>query len=852
MPLLRIAWRDLSRHRARTLVALLLFALPIALIVGFGSFSASKNKSVVDDPFYGWTEINSSDNEGSHRPSSFSELSAALGEAANSALPAISGRAALTSDNHETTTWVSALSAAADGTAPPIEPGTIILDQAAAWALDATVGDTVSTKDGRELTVKTILRESYGGSGSRTSVLASDVQPVGPTSQSWLSPLSSSVLSIAIYNNARSDATDFFSLYQRDTESSFLIYGDILNVSMIGTIPSEIAKDPLGFLTGLILIVALITLVSAVITPVFAISARRLRRQLALLATNGGAPKHLRRVMLYEGLIVGILGSAIGLALSIGMSSAAIALTYPGHFIWAWDIAVLIVLIALICGITSALVPAIKAGKESPIEALDGGSTTILHPWRVRTFFGLPFIAVGIFFSLSHFHETPLFIIGAALSCIGVIFSAGILLRFIAKAGAYVPTASRLAMRDASRNSHRTTPAIAGIAGISLISTMILTMSFETNSPPTSEFKNTALIVKTFAPSTATSTKATIATTIDHIADIAGTRDAVDVYTAKVPSTRTLSGETPYIAYNDQLSSNSSYWNDTFNGEVIITDGTALAMYRDMTTTDVHRATQTLAEGTAIVGDPALIHNGKVRIDYSAETGSTLSHAVPPSPRDGFTSSYFSDEDGTYFDDMRSIYLPAMVLPALEGISGIALSPTMARAAGFHSTYAGTALLGDHPLSAAKAFELKLRTPSTSFVRVITPGVDVDTMLINAVPMVFSWMLTIVAVILVVLLSATESRRELSMISAMGAPPGLLRRFSGAQAGIIATSGSFLGVLIGAAPIALSGHLGDLSSGQWLYLGLSAFVGPVLAWFIGSFIGAITSRRRSLVQERQT
>jgi putative ABC transport system permease protein len=49
--------------------------------------------------------------------------------------------------------------------------------------------------------------------------------------------------------------------------------------------------------------------------PAFAVSARRRQRQLALVAANGGTPAHVRRMVLADGVVLGLAGAVLGLVL---------------------------------------------------------------------------------------------------------------------------------------------------------------------------------------------------------------------------------------------------------------------------------------------------------------------------------------------------------------------------------------------------------------------------------------------------------------------------------------------------------------------------------------------------------
>jgi putative ABC transport system permease protein len=73
---------------------------------------------------------------------------------------------------------------------------------------------------------------------------------------------------------------------------------------------------------GLVVVMAVLEVV-LLAGPAFAVSARRQRRALALLAASGGEPRHVRRVVLAQGLLVGLV--AAGLGVPLGLAAAALA-----------------------------------------------------------------------------------------------------------------------------------------------------------------------------------------------------------------------------------------------------------------------------------------------------------------------------------------------------------------------------------------------------------------------------------------------------------------------------------------------------------------------------------------------
>jgi putative ABC transport system permease protein len=55
-----------------------------------------------------------------------------------------------------------------------------------------------------------------------------------------------------------------------------------------------------------------------VVGSAFAFGARRQIRELGLLAATGGSPSDVRRALLAQGLVVGVMGSVLGVGAGVG------------------------------------------------------------------------------------------------------------------------------------------------------------------------------------------------------------------------------------------------------------------------------------------------------------------------------------------------------------------------------------------------------------------------------------------------------------------------------------------------------------------------------------------------------
>lgn len=821
---LRLARRDLAAHKIRTVVALLLFALPVSLVVGFVSFTLGYDQALQNSPLnsVGHVSLDSDRGRPSEDPltqetvaSQNDDLTEAIGDLADSLSPGVLQRSSMTNGDRSADLNVITLNDSKDRTGPSIEPGTVLVNDDAAYLLGVDDGDTISV-DGTELTVR-------AGGDYQGSVVSSDDVPVNQ----W-------AMDITWYFPADKDAAQSIVDAIRDVDGERINTTSIYDPHYSGSAYFD-GDTAIAFFSFLVLG---IVLVSAVITPVFAVAARRQRRAMGLLSANGAAPRDLRLIMLAEGLLVGLLGTCLGLILSTGVAAAFFAVAGLNGFHWSWIAAVSVALVALICGVTSALVPAVRAGREDPVQALADGGSERMTGFRWRMLIGLLFLIPGVLLALTSEQDTMT--LGITLCGIGVVLSSSLIVWLLSRLGHVLPTAGRLAVRDSLRNNHRTIPAVAAIAGATFLATVVLAHPYNVGTE--SSFRDNVVVMSTTRGGDETSYASEI---------------------EQMSSRLNAESHHPLTEVQDVTSDGSTY-NASLHtpphpapglvhtawATLRVTDGDIFTAYDGVDDSAVIQASNALADGKVVVSDPELVDDGEVLIELREYD-----------PYYGYRPDHTGEDPGPADETLR---IPAVVIPGLAGtgaLDGAALAPDTAESLGLDVSYRGTVFLLDSPVTMfeAAAVATNLWPVVANYFSVDTPAVDGDRALLVSTTIVLSWVLTLGTVLLVVLLAATESRRDMATITAVGAPPGLLRRFAATQAVFIATAGTVVGVVVGILPrfsqtvstvTSTSFSIGFLTPSQWLALGLTAVVGPVLAWIAGSVIGAVTSRDRSPVRRR--
>ncbi|GEM_PF-2934977 len=869
---MRLARRDLSRHKIRTLVGVLLFALPVALTVGFFSMVESYDKGQANAPLDNAGYVNfhvASPEDASFEDGAVDDtryerdasewldttgtvLRDILGDQTDTLSPGLFHTGEASHGDRSGEISVMSVTDPADGGDPIVPAGEIFLSKQDAYLLDVSTGDTV-TVDGAELTA-TVTR-AWGTSAANAADVASDditgsiqwYYPADPDiSQDIHQALSGSISEL--------HADGYEAWPQEPVERSH----QTIDYGRWTSLDGELSDNAEMILTVVSVAVLMILLISAVISPVFAVAARRLRHAMGLLSAGGAAPSDLRRIMLAQGVLVSVAGAALGLLGSVGVGAALNSIVTRGEFTWAWDIAIPVVLVTLVCGVTSALIPAIRAGREDPVQALADGGSERMTGFRKRMLTGIPFLVLGAFCCLIKY---DFLVLGVALLGIGLIASGSLLVWAMSRIGGRLPTTARLAVRDGQRNHHRTIPAVAAVSGVTFLAALMISVPIG-DPEPTQFGKDVAIVTGSVGGD-----ETTYAADIDTVADKLEAREKTAVSSVTgaerngeqmYPSAQRPDGyRNPDAYYYPDWDNFGPYTHGlSLQQDVAVHDGSAFAAFNRIPTNDVNRAEQALADGKAVVGDPDLITDGYVSIDLlgmASVEASSSAWAEDTSPD--------SVHDTTIRDPevMDSLKVPAVAIESVAGALGspfISISPATAESLDLEVTYESTVLLLEHDVSTLQAMLVSSGTwpVDHDFVDVETPGVDGARAAFTATPIVLSWLLTLGTVLLVVLLATNESRRDMATITAMGAPPGTLRRFSATQAVSVAAVGTLAGVLTGLLPAALLWLTGDLpgflTARQWTGVGLTVLIGPALAWLAGQAIGAATSRDDQVARRR--
>ncbi|MGW4497234.1 FtsX-like permease family protein [Micromonospora sp. NPDC004336] len=543
--------------------------------------------------------------------------------------------------------------------------------------------------------------------------------------------------------------------------------------------------------------------------PAFAIGARRRSRELGLVAATGGNPAHLRRIVLADGVVLGLAGAAAGVALGVTLAvlgrplveehlAHARAGGYRFHPLALLAVAGLAVLTAT----AAALVPAHTAARRSVVAALTGrrGATRSRRRWVVAGV-GVTLAGTGLAAYAVPRVSTDLILAGLLLIQLGLVLCTPSVVGQVARVGRHLPPALRIALRDTSRNRAAAAPAISAVMA-AVAGAVCLGVYVASN-----DARQAASIVPALPEGTVSVTHDGGSTTpvpLRRITDLATTllatgtvaevrgltcpagtrsRDSCGV-TVERPERQTcpyLGGASP----DDQRRARSDPRCDMrlprVSGRhfgILVDDGTALPLLTGAHGEDLAKATAALRAGGVVVTDPLDVADGTV----------TLQPLLPLGP----------EGKGKGRETTRKV-LPAYVLTTGLDVPRTILSPAAAARVGLGVRQWGFVVSpGKVPdVARADAFAAAVQEVSPRLrVEVQRPPQDGSNPLL-LVMAVAAGLVTLGAAGIATGLTAADSRPDLSTLAAVGASPRIRRVLSLSQSGVIAGLGSLLGLLAG-------------------------------------------------------
>ncbi|WP_406067230.1 FtsX-like permease family protein [Micromonospora sp. NBC_01638] len=678
----------------------------------------------------------------------------------------------------------------------PQQPGEVAVSPVALRRLDLRLGHAVAVADGsRAYTVVGVV-EFPDDLGAVVALHPGAVPPTGPESDSvWLADVPGAV-DAALVSRLNDRGVVVVAPRSPDDSTSERKRMYLGSIGPSGDLSTGVLIAGLGLLEVVLLV-----------GPAFAVGIRRRRRDLALVAVAGGDAAQLRRVVLADGVVLGVLGAAAGLLVGVGAAFAGRPLVeqyvfgarFGGYRCWPTAL-VLLGGVAVLAGVLAALAPAWTAARQDVSAGLAGRRTppTTRARWLAL---GLALVAGGA--GLAAFGATQtspaVILTGLILGELGLVCCTPTLIGALARLGRVLPLAPRIALRDASRNRAAAAPAICAVMA-AVASSVALGAYLASDGAREMRAYRPALptghVLVDPNESTRHPTLAQVATAardqlgvVGAVAPVyavgcgpAGT-DYCDVAPV-LPPERVC----PWLPEDGLSASHRRQARadprcgireaDYFGGYVQtdVDDGTALPLLTGVDPATTAAATAVLHAGGVVVTDPRYLHDGLVTVRVN-QMDAGLDR--PPATRD----------------------LPGYALPAAAGQPRLLLSASAARQLGLHPSPSpsgwviGTTTPPDD--EQLKRFAAALRPFGTISLTVEYGGAPRDVSPLLLLLAAAAGLITVGAAGIATALAAAEGRAELTTLAAVGAAPALRRVLAICQAGVIAGLGSVLGIVAG-------------------------------------------------------
>ncbi len=533
-------------------------------------------------------------------------------------------------------------------------------------------------------------------------------------------------------------------------------------------------------------LVAAMALIEVVLLagPAFAVGARRQQRSLALLTATGARARDVRRTVLASGVVLGAAGAASGAVLGVGLAFAVEPLvqrlsdTWFGPFdVSARDVAGIAVL-GLLSALLAALAPAWLASRADVVAVL-AGRRGEGRPGRRSPVLGVLLLAAGVAGAVwgarSPGGETRI-AAAAVATVLGMVLLVPLVVAGVGRVAARLPLSARYAVRDAARHRSRTAPAVAAVAasvaGVVALGIGASSDAAQNRATYTPMAPVGSVVISTSDGSTATWT---------------GLERAVH-RTLPAATITPVSGVRPETAGGDGLGfdfsgagAGSGGWTSAYRASVLVAGGHAGGLGLRLDPAQARRADAVLARGGAVVLGQAPAGRRRTTLHlsvYDESTGDVTSRAAATLP------AVFLTVAGTVQP------VQAVLSPAAAARLHLRVRP-----AGLLVTGAPVDQQTEETLREAAA-----AVAPDSSVYVERGFSDQATAVVLLILGLAGGVLMVGGTLTATFLALSDARPDLATLAAVGAPPLVRRRVGAAYAGFIGLVGAALGVLVGLVP----------------------------------------------------
>jgi putative ABC transport system permease protein len=547
---------------------------------------------------------------------------------------------------------------------------------------------------------------------------------------------------------------------------------------------------------GLIVIMALIEVV-LLAGPAFAVSARKQQRSLALMAATGGTPKQSRRVIVASAIVLGSAAAVLGVFLGIGVARLlqpwlqSRADTWFGPFEIPWTHLVGVAGFGMLSALLAALVPAYLASRQDVVAVL-AGRRGDKAPSLKSPLLGLVLLGVGIagsaYGAVGQSSGEFVIAFSAIPAVLGMILVVPVVLAGVARLSGRLPLVLRYAVRDANRHRTRTVPAVAAVAatvaGVVALSIGLSSDEAEREATYTPSVVDGVGIVHDYGEDPPWSAlRAVVERELPSatVSELQGLQEKESWSEVFGPG-----GETVLETSGDALGAN-----------IMVSSGGLPVGLRGVGAADVKRA-ETVLRGGGIV---AFVSPGR---QVDGATATVVQHRYDP--------------DTGADEGSQQAELPAAFVTLTEAWNGPAavLSAAAARELGAEPATVALSVEGTISEDQEQAVDEGLSAVAADSGMYVERGYQPDdsTVIAQIVLIVLGGVLMLGGTLTATFLALSDARPDLATLSAVGASPRTRRGVAAAYAVVVGLVGALLGAAVGLIPgIAVAWPLTKTTSG---------------------------------------
>lgn len=551
-----------------------------------------------------------------------------------------------------------------------------------------------------------------------------------------------------------------------------------------------------GDLLAIIALVVTMALLEVVLLagPAFAVSARRQARSLALMAATGGTPRQARRVVLASGIVLGALAAVVGAVVGVvvGWALLPLAQRWSGEWFGPLDVDGRIVAVVAAFGLLSALlaavVPAHIASRQDVVAVLAGRRGD--RPPSARTpVLGVLLLAAGV--ALSAYGVTAssgghwFIAIAAIVSVLGMILVVPVVVAVVARLARRLPLALRYAARDAARHRTRTVPAVAAVAatvaGVVALGIAVSSDEAQSEASYSPSLPLGAAMVNVYPSAPMGGSPEPVSTATWDEVEAAVRARTEDVEVVRGVEQHGAGGSYLGVDFREPGDRTPllEYWGGRLDGNLVVAD--AVPAVAGLEGDDLAAADAALASGSAVIfaQRPADAETVRVRVDAFDATGAS-------DGRDRLTWP------ATYVD----VGDDAPVVPAVVPTSLAGVLDRPVATAGLYLPDAGLDEDAQTDLDEALG---GITADASLYVERGYQAPD-EVVVVQLVLAALGGVLMLGGTLTATFLALSDARPDLATLAAVGAAPRTRRGIAASYALVVGFVGALLGAIVGFIP----------------------------------------------------